>query len=188
MNGFYPTRMRVVPELNITGRQRGLGRVGADFWWAIKDKRGQRRGTVTDRYPQSLWRNLDLKSCLLAPGPAGAVATARYEHLREALQECEARIAIEEAILDHEAALGARLVARCRQLLKERHRAAWREDRKDKAFLAEKGFAKLPWHGQDRACYQWFLTTAWPQRTERLYALAGEVARRLAAAKVSASR
>ncbi|MBN2581723.1 MAG: hypothetical protein JXL80_01555 [Planctomycetes bacterium] len=188
MNGFFPTRMRVVPELNITGQQRGLGRVGADFWWAIKDKRGNRRGTVTERYPQSLWRNLDLKACLLAPGPDGAVATARYEHLREGLEECEARIAIEEALLEHEAALGADLVARCRQLLKDRHRAAWREDCKDEAFLAEKGFAKLQWYEQDRVCYEWFLTTNWQQRTEQLYALAGEVAHKLAGTKISGNR
>jgi hypothetical protein len=137
---------------------------------------------VTDRYPQSLWRNLDIKACLLAPGPGGAVATARYEHLREGLQECEARIAIEEAILDHESALGPDLVARCRQLLKERYKAAWREDCHDKAFLAENAFDKLPWYQQDKACYQWFLTSDWPQRTERLYALAGEVTEKLAAA------
>ena len=188
MNGFYPTRMRVVAELNITGRQRGLGRVGADFWWAVKDSRGRRRGTVTDRYPQSLWRNLDVKSCVLAPGPGGAVATARYEHLREGLQECEARIAIEEAILEHESTLGTDLVGRCRELLKERHRAAWREDRKDEAFLAEKGFAKLAWYSQDEACYKWFLTTNWQERTERLYALAGEVAGKLEAAKGTGNR
>jgi len=188
MNGFYPTRMRGVAELNISGHQRGLGRVGADFWWAVKDKRGRRRGTVTDRYAQSLWRNLDVKACVLAPGPDGAVATARYEHLRESLQECEARIAIEEAILEHELALGAGLVGRCRRLLKERQRAAWREDRKDKAFLAEKEFAKLAWYDQDKACYKWFLTTNWQERTERLYALAGEVARKLADAKPAENR
>lgn len=188
MNGFFPTRMRTVPELNITGQQRGLGRIGADFWWAIKDKRGQRRGTVTDRYPQSLWRNLDLKACVLAPGPRGAVATARYEHLREGLQECEARIAIEQALLEHESSLGADLVARCRQLLLERHRAAWREDCKDKAFLEEKGFAKLAWYAQDEACYKWFLTTNWQERTQRLYALAGEVTRSLHAAGAAGNR
>jgi hypothetical protein len=188
MNGFYPTRMRVVPELNITGHQRGLGRIGADFWWAVKDRRGSRRGTVTDRYPQSLWRNLDLKSCVLAPGPDGALPTARYEHLREGLQECEARIAIEEAMLEHEAALGTDLVARCQRLLQDRHRAAWREECHDKAFLEEKGFAKLEWYQQDKVCHEWFLTTNWQDRTEQLYALAGEVAGKLAAAGAGANR
>jgi len=180
MNGFYPTRMRAICELNITGMQRGLGRIGADFWWAVKDKRGRRAGTVTARYPQSLWRNLDIKACILAPGPEGAVPTARYEHFREGLQECEARIAIEQAILDNEAKLGADLVGRCRELLKDRHRAAWREDTKDKAFMAANGFAKLAWYSQDEACYKWFLNSNWQERSAKLYALAGEVAHKLA--------
>jgi hypothetical protein len=188
MNGFYPTRMRTVAEANITGRQRGIGRVGADFWWALKDRRGQRRGTVTDRYPQSLWRNLDLKSHLLAPGPQGAVVTTRWEHFRESLQECEARIAVEEALLEHEAALGEDLAGRCRALLKERHAAAWREGCHDKAFMAEQGYDKLQWYQQDKVCYEWFLSSGWQSRSERLYGLAGEVAARLAAAGVATSR
>jgi len=177
MNGFYPSRMRAVSELNITGMQRGLGRIGADFWWALRDKRGTRRGTVTDRYPQSLWRNLDVKSCILAPGPEGAVPTTRYEHFREGLQECEARIAIEKAIMADEARLGPDLVGRCRELLKERQHAAWREAVKDEEFLSANGFADMVWYRQDEVCYQWFLNSNWQERTERLYALAGEVAR-----------
>jgi hypothetical protein len=53
-------------------------------------------------------------------------------------------MAIEEAMLDHEAALGADLVARCRRLLQD--------------------------------------------RTEQLYVLTGEVARKLAAAKADQKR
>ena len=42
---------------------------------------------------------LDIQTALLAPGKAGAVPTARFEVLREGLQECEARIAIDKALV-----------------------------------------------------------------------------------------
>lgn len=179
MNGFYPTRMRTVPELNMTGPQRGLGRVGGDFWWAIKDRRGRRGGTVTDRYPQSLWRNLDIRACILAPGPDGAVPTARYMHFIEGLQEAEARVFIERALLSQEERLGDDLAERCRALLDERHRAAWREAARDEAFLEAGGHADLAPHQKDKVGYEWFVTSGWQARTEELYSLAGEVQRRL---------
>jgi hypothetical protein len=36
--------------------------------------------------------------CLTVPGPAGALPTVRYQMVREALQETEARIAIKQAL------------------------------------------------------------------------------------------
>ena len=41
------------PETAITGDMRGLGRVGADFWCAVKGKDGRRAGYVADRYPEA---------------------------------------------------------------------------------------------------------------------------------------
>ncbi|MEX0886175.1 MAG: glycoside hydrolase domain-containing protein [Phycisphaeraceae bacterium] len=177
LNGVYPTRMRTVVESNITGQQRGLGRVGGDLWWALRDRRGQRRGTVAERYPQSLWRNLDIRSSLLAPGPEGPVPTARFMHLREGLQEAEARIAIEEALLEHEATLDAGLVAEARALLEARHRAAWRENGQDEAYLEQMDSDEMPRHQQDGVGYAWFVASDWQGRSERLYELAGRVAR-----------
>jgi len=71
------SRMRHCGEFNITGTQRGIGRVGGDFWRAVKDRQGRRRGTVAARYPQSSWRNLDLYSTLLGPGPDGPASRLR---------------------------------------------------------------------------------------------------------------
>ena len=47
LDTYPPTRWRMLGESNIVGGQRGVGRLGADFWPVIKDKRGRRRGTVT---------------------------------------------------------------------------------------------------------------------------------------------
>ena len=90
LNVWPAATVRNFLELNITGTQRGVGRIGADFWPVFRNKTGQRQGRVWERYPQSQWRNLDLYSYVLAPGPDGPVATNRYEFLREGLEECEA--------------------------------------------------------------------------------------------------
>ena len=78
----------------------GLTRLAGDYWPVIKDRRGRRQGTVTDRYPSSKWMNLNICNPVLAPGAKGPVATSRFEWLREGIQECEARIAIERALTD----------------------------------------------------------------------------------------
>ena len=116
---------RNLPLLTITGNQRGVGRIGADFWPAVRDKKGQRAGMVYERYPENQWRNLDIENWVLAPGPEGAVCTARYENLREGLQECEVRIFLESTLLDpaRKDRLGADLARRCQELLDEQHRA-----------------------------------------------------------------
>lgn len=121
-------QMRLLPTFNVTGYQRGVGRLGADVWYVVKDKRGRRVGAVYHRYPDANWRNLDIENWLLAPGPEGPVATARLENLREGLQECEARISIERALLDSAASkqLGDELAQQCREMLNERQRAMWK--------------------------------------------------------------
>ena len=92
-------RVRQVPQLNVTGQQRGVGRLGGDFWSVVKDARGRRAGQAFARYPENHWRGLNIASWFLAPGPGGPVGTARLENLREGVQECEARILIEGALL-----------------------------------------------------------------------------------------
>ena len=94
------TMWHSLTEINIAGSQRGFGRLGADSWAAIKDKNGQRVGRAYERYPWSIWGNLELRSLVLAPGSDGAVATNRFEALREGVQECEARIYLESALCD----------------------------------------------------------------------------------------
>jgi len=183
---MLPTQM-IVPELEITGRQRGLGRIGADFWPVFKDKSGRRRGYVHDRYPHSLWHSCNLTSHMLNPGPSGPVATSRYEMLREGMQNCEARIVIEEVLTDdvQKARLGADLAARCQQLLDDR---TWEN---------LKGFSGLQLSGRVYTTYTrygnifyynaggpagalWYAGSGWRDRQQMLYALAGEVRKTMA--------
>jgi len=177
------SRWRHFGEYSITGNTRGIGRVGADFWQAVKDARGRRRGHVSQRYPESSWRQLTLITSALAPGPEAAVATAKYEAMREGVQECEARILIEEALSDKAMAdqLGTDLVERCRQVLDERHRSMWLS-------FSTLQVGPLPQHafGAWRGCYfagvtgyGWFQGSGWQERSKELFQLAGEVENKL---------
>jgi Glycoside hydrolase 123, catalytic domain/Glycoside hydrolase 123 N-terminal domain len=180
-----PAQM-IFPELQITGNQRGLGRIGADFWAVMRDKRGRRRGRVWDKYPQSMWHSCNLSSHMLNPGPDGPVATTRYEMLREGMQNCEARIAIEEVLTDdaQKAKLGADLAAKCQQLLD------------DRIWQMLKGFSGLQLTGRNYTTYNrykaifyynaggvagahWYANSPWQDRQQQLYNLAGEVQRRM---------
>lgn len=208
LNG-HPLRVRQMPEVNITGRQRGVGRLGGDFWSVIRDARGRRRGPVFERYPHNHWRGLNINNWFLAPGPDGPVATARLENLREGVQECEARIDLEEALLDDDtrARLGDALVGRIRAALDERHMAMWRSYWPNDEQLRQigriegrsmheaiwsglgKAGVKLPgfWDGEARALRdryeregtQWFAQSDWQSRTAALFHLAGEAQRAL---------
>ena len=184
--GFPATgisRWRHFGEYSITGNTRGIGRVGADFWQAVKDSQGRRKGHVSQRYPESSWRQLTLITSALAPGPDRAVATAKYEAMREGVQECEARILIEEALSDKAMAetLGPDLVGRCRDVLDERHRSMWLSvSTLQVGPLPEHAFAG--WRGcafTGVTGYKWFLGSGWQERSEKLYATAGDVAKKL---------
>ena len=192
--GFFNTSpgatIRGMPEINISGMQRGVGRIGGDMWSAAKDKRGARSLFVNERFPQSQWRNLDLGSALLAPGPDGAVATARFEFLREGVQECEARIVIEDALTTpaQKATLGDALAAKAQAVLDERHRAIWKGRGISDADFESHGevvgiAADLSITGsrgkQEPAGHKWFVNSGWQKRSADLYSLAGEVARAL---------
>ncbi len=100
MDTLPGTMWSCMTELTMAGGQRGYGRLGGDTWRAIKDKNGRRVYRVYERYPWSIWNNLELCCSLLAPGPEGAVATAHFEQFREGVQACEARIYIEQALTD----------------------------------------------------------------------------------------
>lgn len=133
--------IRELLEFNITGGQRGAGRIGADMWQVIRNKKGERAGAAYHRYPENNWRNLDIGSWFLAPGPDGALGTARYENLREGAQECEARIFLEDMLLDaaKRARVGRELADRCQKLLDERQRAMWKTAWNDDADLDSMG-------------------------------------------------
>ena len=140
----------------------GFGRLGADFWPVLTDKRGRKVGRLCEgRFPKSQWRNLNIVSTLFEPGKSGAIVTARFEMLREGVQECEARIFIEKALSGGKLPKG--LADRCRVLLDERTKAIQQT---------------FPGKNAD-AGYAWYVDSNWQARSDKLYAAAAEVAARL---------
>jgi len=141
---------------------RGFGRMGADFWNVLASPRSTYGNglDIIARYPESNWHQLYLgntTSYVLAPGPAGALATVRFEMIRAGAQDLEARIFLEKALLDPEmrARLGEELARRCQQLLDDRVRAI---------LLGRTS---------------WLFFSGGRERLEQLYALAGEAAGKL---------
>ena len=172
------TRWRHFGETNIAGGQRGVGRIGADFWPCVKDKRGRRRGTVAARYPESHWRNLNLSSSLLAPAPDGPGTTNRFEAFREGIQECEARIFIEDALTDpaKKVLLTTDLVEKCQKELDERLTVMWRS--LSNLQMNGPGWCNaVAWRWTPgMAGHTWFISSGWQERSAKLYTLAGGVA------------
>jgi hypothetical protein len=159
------TTVRIMAEKNITGMQRGIGRLGADFWPVLPGVRGHGNkvaGTLAGRYSgHSNWGQLTIKTAFLAPGKNGAISTVRFEMIRESVQECEARIFIEDALLDagKRARIGDDLAKRCQALLDERVRVVLRSG------------SVLGHH--------YFVGSGWQERSRRLYNAAAEVAAKL---------
>ena len=182
LDSFAPARWRNIAEQAIAGNMRGAGRLGADTWQAVKDKTGKRMGRVWERWPGANWGYLNCNSSTLAPAPEGAVATMRYEMLREGLQECEARVAIEQALVDPalKGRLGDDLAARCADALLERQKAFWRSMcSMQSGPLAPHDV--LSWRGAVITGHLWLVGSPWQQRSETIYSLAGEVAAKLQA-------
>jgi hypothetical protein len=154
--GWALTQNRLLPENNIGGNQRGFGRNGADFWPPFKNDKGQRVGSLAGRYPESGWAQLSLKTCFLAPGPEGALSTVRWEMTCEGVNECEARIFIEKALLDKalRAKLGEERAGKLQTMLDKRIRAGL-------------------WGAQN---YGWYVSSGWQKRSEELFVAAAEVA------------
>jgi len=175
---------RLIGEHNIGGDQRGFGRFGADFWPALKDARGQWASRVFERYPKASWRNLNIKVALLGPGPQGPVSTARFEALREGVEECEARIFIEQAL--SRGSLPDELAAKYRALIAERNRALVMglSPHKAEGFLDAASDRRIhDWQDSGNVGYYWYLISGWQERSGRLFDAAAEVAARLAAEK-----
>ncbi len=76
-----PMAMRWMPENCLVNGVSGFGRIGADYW------------------PPAVFPNwyAPFQTYLLCPGPQGAEASARFEALREGLEEAEVRIQLEKA-------------------------------------------------------------------------------------------
>ncbi len=183
---YFPlSTWRHIGEVNITGDQRGVGRLGGDMWSVVKDKRGRRQGRIFRKYLEAGWRSNDICSSLLAPGPKGPIATVRYEVTREGFQECEARIFIERALTDPrlKAKLGGKLAARCQEVLDERLKCLIRGMSSYKLDGYIPGMAGNRyfhwWNTYGTGGNIWFMGSGWQKRTADLYAAAADVARAL---------
>jgi len=156
MNQNSLLEMRELPAFDITGAECGGGRIGAEYWPVMRNSKGTRSGPVYARYPENNWRNLDICDWCLAPGPEGPLSTARLESLKEGIQVCEARIFLEDALLDatKKGKMGADLAKRCQDALDEHHRAMWKtvwnSDEDLKSVGATGDLSRLPieglWH------------------------------------------
>jgi len=183
LNSFPHTHWRNAAEICITGSTRGLARIGGDFWPILKNRDGRRAITLGHRYPHSSWRNLNLYSSVLAPGPDGPVATSRFEVFREGVQDCETRICLERLLADkgHRGRLGADLAGRCQAALDERLRYIM-------VGLANLQLTGARWQYTQRwhdspgvAGHLWYIGSGWQVRSEKLLRLAAEAARKLGA-------
>ena len=182
---LYPsTRWRFFAETGITGELRGIGRVGADYWKVIKNNRDRRVGYVHNRFTDGAWGgswiNLNIGNPVLGPGPDGPVATNRLIAFAEGIQECEARILIEQALTDDrlKARIGAALAKRCRTALDRRLHTMWKtlsNYQLGGSYFFTAGAwrwsAGIPGH-------RWYLSSGWQDQSKTLYDLAGEVQRR----------
>jgi len=148
---------------------RGLGPFGVDFWPVLKGARSSSNllGRYGGSWPdyQGGWTTVGLNTVvqtLLAPGKDGPIATTRFEMLREACQEAEARILVQNAILkeDTKAMLGPELAGKCKELCDERTRA----------------FRYISEYWRDGIVNP----VAWEERSRKLYDMAAEVAGALA--------
>ncbi len=153
---------RLAAEFNIQGDQSGVGFQPADWWYEHFSRGG---GGIRGGYDGTFtrWNNNGPTSRKLDPGPDGALSTVRFEMMREGVQECEARIFIEKALLDKDrrARLGEELAARCERLIIERTRSVLRSIYN----------------------YAWYSTVDWNNYAEELFNTAAAVADALAARK-----
>jgi hypothetical protein len=181
LNGLTPATWLAMAETAVTGSLRGIGRLGGDYWPPLKNKRGLREGYAWTRYPQSSWRNLDLWSYCLAPGPDGPVAGTNFEYLREGIEHSEARIYLESVLArtaDREK-LGEELATRCQTVLDQRQAAMVRSVAKLQMYEWKNSELTSWGGGVEVAGYTWFLGSGWQERSRMLFELCGEVSRKL---------
>jgi hypothetical protein len=160
-----PAINRMMAERNAGGGQNGFGRMSADFWFVLG--KGKRRGAIASRFTS--WSQLNLRMApYFAPGLHGADNTYKFQMIVEGVQECEARIHIDRALLDKDlrAKLGEDMAKRLQDLLDDRARA----------IIGCYGNKKTKKKGDFNSYIE-----GWQERSEKLYTAAMEVTAALAA-------
>jgi len=140
----------------------GFTRLGVDYWPLGE---GPRRRYLLNSYHPN-WGNMYRATgmAFTAPGPDGPLGTARFEMLREGMQELEARITIERALLGGR--INGALAENCRALLIKRARTRWKGGR----FIAGQGHS---YRSQEER--HWGVSPDWQEDVAALFELAGEV-------------
>ena len=147
----------------------GIGHIGVDYWPVMKGPRGRAK-SMSGRYV--FWHSLGLDQVIqsiVSPGAKGAVPSPRLQLMRESLQEAEARIFVQDSLLDKDKAarLGDALAKRCRKIC----------DQRTQLFRYISAFSGL---GTREDCFRTFSRRAWEAHSEKLYQAAGDVAKALA--------
>jgi hypothetical protein len=158
---LYPSpsvwAFRILMEADLAAGHRGAGRIGADYWhMGLKTGSGG-AGTFYARYPDSAIGQTGMAancSAMLAAGPHGPVTTARFENVREGIQNAEIVIALQKALLS-EKITGERAAA-CWHALDERVRAMR---------TCRLGLGRRGWQTRDRRLYALAADLATPNRT-----------------------
>jgi hypothetical protein len=141
---------------------RGIGYLGADFWPVMEGGRGGGKKSLSMRF--GIWGATGIESVvpvLLAAGKDGPLHSCRSRMLLESLQEAEARVFVQNALLDDQkrAKLGDQLTKRCEKVCDDRTRAF--------RYLSEYHYAYV------------MNPTDWEAQSEKLFELTGEVAKAL---------
>jgi hypothetical protein len=155
----------------------GIGRVGADYWTAVKNREGRRVGWVNERFVEVAGYLHSLHSYLLEPQEKQQVAMTRLPNLEEGIQESEARIVIEDALVNLKLAeKDPALAKRAKELLDERLMYMYK-GMNNQIFG---GWGVSAWRFQaGPSGHAWLLQTENAKRTAELYKLAGEVEKAL---------
>jgi hypothetical protein len=139
---------------------RGASRIGAEFWPVVGDSKS-RMATLVNLYDSPVPTMNCSVIDLLAPGPDGAVSTARLETLYEGSQEAEARAFIEKAMQakGDKLAIGGSQPDAMRQML---------QDLLDERPRLLNAYGDLT---------PWYVGSGWEARSERLYDAASQVSK-----------
>ena len=112
------------PGLRRSYLKRGFGQWGADFWPVVKSRvKGGGDKLLCQRFNNEGSTSMEQTIfSVIGQGREAPVPTLRMQMLREGLQETEARIFVQNALLDHADRLGPALAKRCKEICDERSR------------------------------------------------------------------
>ncbi len=148
------------------GAYRGFGQVGADYWPVIEDPKTKWKYCI-EYAVYSMWIGGHRRHVSRGAGAGKNMPAHGYisQMLRESQQEAEARVYVQNALLEHADKLGPELAQECKQICDARSRVF---------FYSAVFFGDCGWSGG-----RIFNQQQWDALTERLYVAAGKVAKAL---------